>query len=205
LLSTHYRSPIQFGEELLTETGKSLESFYRFFKRYERIAGESFYMLPYAKTRAAGDSALATAALSAEFKAEIAATRAQALVAMDDDFNTGGAIASMFDLLRALNKFGDVEKLEAPHPPADKRAEFLAATAVLRELAALLGIFSEPPKAAAGGADELVSKLLGLLIEIRATARKNKDFATADLVRKKLLDFGVSLEDRPGGTEWTRI
>ena len=45
LLSTHYRSPIQFSEELLRETARSLERFYRFFKRYERVSGRQFFDL----------------------------------------------------------------------------------------------------------------------------------------------------------------
>ena len=43
LLSTHYRSPIHYSEELLAETARSLDTFYRFFKRYERVTGQSFY------------------------------------------------------------------------------------------------------------------------------------------------------------------
>jgi cysteinyl-tRNA synthetase len=53
------------------------------------------------------------------------------------------------------------------------------------------------------GDSELVGKLMSLLIELRATARKNKDFATADKIRKDLTGFGITLEDRPGGTEWS--
>jgi cysteinyl-tRNA synthetase len=76
---------------------------------------------------------------------------------------------------------------------------------VLRELTGTLGLFLEEPKAQAGGADEaLVGKLMELIIEIRANARKTKDFATADLVRNKLTEAGVVLEDRPDGTGWSR-
>jgi len=49
----------------------------------------------------------------------------------------------------------------------------------------------------------MVGKLMTLLIELRATARQNKDFATADKIRKDLTEFGITLEDRPGGTEWS--
>ena len=69
----------------------------------------------------------------------------------------------------------------------------------------LLGLFGEPP-ASAGGNDadaDLVNNLMQLLIDLRASARKNKDFATADTIRDKLTEIGITLEDRPGGTEWT--
>ena len=69
----------------------------------------------------------------------------------------------------------------------------------------VLGLFLEPPQAAGGGADEgLVAKLMELVIEIRANARKGKDFATADLVRNRLGEAGIVLEDRPDGTGWSR-
>ena len=45
---------------------------------------------------------------------------------------------------------------------------------------------------------------MDLLIELRAEARKNKDFATADQIRNALAEIGITLEDRPGGTEWSR-
>jgi cysteinyl-tRNA synthetase len=76
---------------------------------------------------------------------------------------------------------------------------------VLRELTGVLGMFLRSPQAVGGGADEgLVAKLMELVIEIRANARKAKDFATADLVRDKLTAAGIVLEDRPGGTGWSK-
>src|SRR6266480_1012844 len=77
LLSTHYRSPIEYSDDRLGEVARSLQSFYRFFERYERVAGESFYALP----PRAGDA-----------PPEIAALRAKFGEVMDDDFNTGGAV-----------------------------------------------------------------------------------------------------------------
>jgi cysteinyl-tRNA synthetase len=76
---------------------------------------------------------------------------------------------------------------------------------VFRELTGVLGLFLVEPKAKSSGADDdLVGKLMELVIEIRANARKAKDFATADLVRTKLTAAGVVLEDRPDGTGWSR-
>jgi cysteinyl-tRNA synthetase len=75
---------------------------------------------------------------------------------------------------------------------------------VFRELGGVMGLFRQPPpEKQPGGNNELVGKLMGLVIELRAESRKKKDFATADLIRKRLTEIGVILEDRPGGTEWT--
>ena len=123
---------------------------------------------------------------------------------MDDDFNTAIAIASLFDYVRVVNKFIDQHGLEAKKPAAEL-ATLDAMMLTLRELTGVLGLFLEPPSQKAGGADEgLVAKLMELVIEIRANARKSKDFATADLVRNKLTEAGIVLEDRPDGTGWSK-
>jgi cysteinyl-tRNA synthetase len=201
LLSTHYRRPIDYGPERLQETQTALEAFYRFFKRYERIAGVNFYGLVPPTRREQGDFDPAADALLKD----VAALRIRFLDAMDDDFNTGGAIGDLFELLRRLNKFADDEKLEKPEErAAEKVASLRRGTAVLRELSAILGVFRQPQQdKAPGGDDQLVGKLMGLLIDLRAEARKKKDFATADRVRNGLKELGITLEDRPGGTEWS--
>jgi cysteinyl-tRNA synthetase len=197
LLSTHYRSPIHFGEEPLQESAKAMEAFERLFARFERISGKPFYSLP-CRDRRAGDAAAAAAG------EEIAGLRVKFLAAMDDDFNTAIAVATLFDFVRAVNKFIDQHGLEANKPPAELAA-LEAKLLVLRELTGVLGMCLGPPQPAGGGADEgLVAKLMELVIEIRANARKAKDFATADLVRDKLTAAGIVLEDRPDGTGWSR-
>ncbi|MCX7426978.1 MAG: hypothetical protein NTW96_15300 [Planctomycetia bacterium] len=134
----------------------------------------------------------------------MAAHRCAFLDAMDDDFNTGGATAALFDLVRRLNKFMDDEKLEdSAGANADAVAAVTRGATTLRELGATLGLFRQPIEEKSAG-DGLVDGLMGLVIEIRASARKNKDFATADRIRDTLGKLGVTLEDRPGGTEWSR-
>ena len=197
LLSTHYRSPIHFGEEPLAESGRAMEAFERLFARTERISGHAFYTLP-CRNRAAGDAAVAAAG------ADVQALRTKFLAAMDDDFNTAIAIATLFDFVRVVNKFIDQYGLGSKKP-ANELATLDAMLLVLRELTGVLGLFTKPPQAKAGGADEgLVAKLMELVIEIRANARKAKDFATADLVRDKLTAAGIVLEDRPDGTGWSK-
>jgi cysteinyl-tRNA synthetase len=201
LLSTHYRSPIQYSEELLEETARSMEAFYRFFKRYERIAGESFFALSASRNRAEGEFDAGTDSMLRE----AGAIRQRFLEAMDDDFNTGVGVAALFDLVRALNKFVDTEKLEQGQPDAAKVQALKQATRTFRELAGTLGLFIKPVEAKApGGDDGLIGQLMQLLIDVRAGARKNKDFATADTIRKRLGEIGIALEDRPDGPDWAR-
>ena len=200
LLATHYRSPIHFGEEPLGESARALEAFERLFTRYQRVGGKSFYALP-CRDRRAGNAAVGAAG------EEVKALREKFLAAMDDDFNTAIAMATLFDFVRTANKFVDqqgLEKLEKKASP-EPLATFDAMMLVLRELTGTLGIFLKEPQAKSGGADEgLVAKLMELVIEIRARARGAKDFATADLVRNKLTEAGVVLEDRADGTLWSR-
>jgi cysteinyl-tRNA synthetase len=199
LLSTHYRRPIDYSEARIEEVNTGLEQFYRFFKRYERITGQSFYQLDYARSRPAGEFNVAGDATLAQ----IADARRRFLEAMDDDFNTGGAVGDLFELVRTLNKFVDDEKLEANKPSAEQSAALRQGAATLRELGATLGLFRTPPAKSSSPDNELAGKLMNLIIELRAGARAKKDFATADRIRQVLGELGITLEDRPGGTEWT--
>jgi cysteinyl-tRNA synthetase len=200
LLSTHYRSPIQYSEDLLRETASSLERFHRFFKQFERVGGQRFFDLQPAATRSAGEFDPAGNPLLVE----VAALRQKFIESMDDDFNTGAATSKLFELLGALNKFVATEKLESGHPDAAKVATLERGALVLRELAAVLGLFRQSVDQKTATDDALVGNLVQLLIELRAAARKNKDFATGDLIRNRLTEMGIALEDRPGGTEWRR-
>jgi cysteinyl-tRNA synthetase len=201
LLSTHYRRPIDFSEERIREVAAGMETFYRYFKRYQRITGDDFYQIAFPSRREEGEIAQSGDPLVTA----VAEHRAKFLEDMDDDFNTGGAIGVLFELIRRLNKYGDDEKLEdKKQQTPEKIAAIQQGTKTLRELGATLGLFRKPPRQQApAGAGALTEKLLKLLIEVRAEARKAKNFAMADRIRNGLVEIGVILEDRPGGTEWT--
>jgi cysteinyl-tRNA synthetase len=202
LLRTHYRSTVLFNEPAIEEAGLGLESFYRLFKRYTRITGKDFYALQPAKTRAAGELASA----SGDLVLQSAATcRQKFLAAMDDDFNTGGAIGELFELAKIINKHCDDAGLEGiGKSDAAAVAKFTSLLTTLRELTCILGIFiSSPAKPQTAGGDELLSQVMPLVLELRATARKNKNFAVADKIRDSLGPIGITLEDRAGGTEWS--
>jgi cysteinyl-tRNA synthetase len=194
-LSSHYRRPIDYGTGRLEELAKGLQAFHKLFERFERIAGTSFFALEgVPKTRAEGD---AHAALASE---EVIAIRGRFLDAMDDDFNTGGALGDLYELARSLNRLADAAKLDEGRD-ASPLATFREGMVVLKELAGILGLFRHPVEAQVGG-DRLTGPLVELLIELRADLRKEKNFRLADSIRARLAGLGVTLEDRPGGTSW---
>ncbi|HEY2157111.1 MAG TPA: cysteine--tRNA ligase [Isosphaeraceae bacterium] len=195
-LSSHYRRPIDYGTGRLEELSKGLQAFHKLFERFERIAGTSFFALEgVPRTRAEGD---AHAALASE---EVIAIRGRFLDAMDDDFNTGGALGDLYELARSLNRFADLAKLDEGRD-GEPLATFREGMVVLKELAGILGLFRHPVEMKSTGEDRLSGPLIELLIELRADLRKEKNFRLADSIRLRLADLGVTLEDRPGGTSW---
>jgi len=201
LLSTHYRRPIDYSETRLEEVQTGLEGFYRYFKRYERVTGENYYQIPAPARRSEGDFEPGQDPLLAD----VAKHRSRFLDARDDDFTTGGAIGDLFELVRRLNKFIEDEKLEdSARRDEAKLASLKQGTHTLRELACTLGLFRKASEKASSGNDQLVGQLVDLLIQVRADSRKAKNFAAADKIRNSLAEIGILLEDRPGGTEWSR-
>ncbi|MGL6197290.1 MAG: cysteine--tRNA ligase [Thermoguttaceae bacterium] len=202
ILSSHYRRPIDFSFERIEQVGTGMETFYRFFKRYNRVTGDNFFTTSAPRTRAEGEFEPGDDPLLKQ----VHEYRTKFFDAMDDDFNTGGAIGILFDLLRVLNKYVDDNKIEgAKNLPENVTWPLVHGTTVLRELCNVLGLFRrEPAEKASDTNDEVVGKLMNLIIELRAAARANKDFATADKIRNSLAEVGIVIEDRPGGTEWSK-
>jgi len=203
LLRTHYRSTIVFGEEGLEEAATSLDGFYRFFDRLEEITGESFYALPAPETRDQGQ----IDAGSDPTLVEVVALRDKFLAAMDDDFNSGLAISTLFDLLRTANRHIDKHGLAIGADRESAPVKTLRVVGgVLRDLTAVLGLFRKPPLTAGGGeADgETIAALMQLLIDLRKEARAKKDFATGDMIRDRLGEIGIALLDKKEGTSWER-
>jgi cysteinyl-tRNA synthetase len=198
LLATHYRRPIDYSEDRLKEVQRGLDNFHRFFERYRRVTGASFH-----ETQApASHGPFEVSGAPTEFLAEVVRHRDAFLECMDDDFNTGGAIGVLYELLTALNRFADARQLESGKPDPAAVGDFRRGVLVLRELTQVLGLFREAPAAATGAGDDLVAGLMQLLIDLRAEARKAKNFALGDQIRQRLGALGVTLEDRPGGTGW---
>ena len=116
-------------------------------------------------------------------------TRHYFIESMDDDFNSAGAMGYLFDLVRVLNQSRDTGASEA---------QIKTAQDTLRELMTVLGLRSE--RAASTGSE--ASPFINLLIEMRKELRQQKLWALSDLVRNRLSDLGVVLEDSKDGTTW---
>ncbi len=203
LLRTHYRSTVLFNEPAIEEAGIGLESFYRLFKRYTRVTGKDFYALKAPTTRKASGEAASAAGPDLVLQSA-AASRQKFLTAMDDDFNTGGAIGELFELATLTNKFCDTADLENKgKTDAAAVAKFTTLLTTIKELSSILGIFQQPPVSVGGASDDVLAKVMPLVIELRASARQNKNFAVADKIRNSLGPIGIVLEDRAGGTEWS--
>jgi cysteinyl-tRNA synthetase len=199
LLATHYRRPIDFSDDRIEEVSRGMHAFYRFFERYQRITGESYFNVPPFNplTQSGAQSE------PPELLGELNAQRVRFLEAMDDDFNTGGAIGVLYDILRLLNGVTD----RAERDESSKNDELLlqllrGGVAIVRELTSILGIFSAPVADAGKPPNDLTAKLIELFIDLRKQARTQKNFSLADDIRKRLGELGVTLEDRSDATSW---
>ncbi len=198
VLSTHYRRPLDFSDEQLANTDKALGTFYRLFERIARTTGEDVYTNGESLNRVRDQAAGAS---QEQFVNNVMSCRVKLYDAMDDDFNTAGAIASLHELAGLINRYVDASRLEGEGTSADK-ALVAAAGRELITSGRLLGLFEAPPAATAAAG--LESELMDLLIDLRTQARRGKNFAMADQIRDRLGELGVTLEDTPGGTIWRK-
>jgi cysteinyl-tRNA synthetase len=113
--------------------------------------------------------------------------------AMDEDFNTAAAIAVLFEFTKHTNQW-----LRG----GASQTDLAAAAALLRTLACDVLGFAWPQEAAGGAAAQKLDEVMQVLIALRAEARKEKNFALTDAIRKRLGEIGIELRDGPSGTQW---
>jgi cysteinyl-tRNA synthetase len=171
VLNSSYRSPLAFNDDVIVQAEKTID----------RLRSALKPALP----GAAGAAAMSLEALQNQMNA----TKDGFIAAMDDDFNSAGALAHLWNLVRVTNQ-----------ARADNAsdAQLLAAQALLRELTGVLGLALKDTKQGAHAADPFIDTL----VELRTELRKQKQFALSDLVRQKLAEKGVLLEDSKEGTTW---
>ncbi len=170
VLNSHYRSPLTYNAEVAANNVRKLERM--------RSA-----LLPPVGELTTGKAVDTLTTLAEE-------TSVKFIAAMDDDFNTAGALAALFELVRAINVARDAHVGGEP---------FALAQNTLRTLAEVLGLRLQSP--ATGTQD--VAPFIELLIETRTALRQAKQFALADTIRQRLSDLGITLEDGPQGTRWS--
>jgi len=137
-----------------------------------------------ASASAKGLSAEAASSLASQ----VISTKQSFTDAMDDDFNTPLALAALYELVKAINTARDNGANSDQLQPAQ---------AMLRELTGVLGLRLQE-KEGPGDADKFVD----LLVEVRSEVRKQKLWAMSDLIRDRLKELGVTLEDTKEGTKW---
>lgn len=182
LLSTHYRSPIDFDDEKLDIAGRSLERLQT-----------AYRLLKEAVSKGVSQSGAKTELNLAD---ETAKMQSLFCEAMNDDFNTALAIAVLFDFARLLNT-----AVSAGITEEGRIQELIAAGERYKKLADILGL--ELKQGLANLDQELAEKVEGL-IQARQDARKNKDYSRADAIREELKEMGITIEDTPQGIRWRK-
>jgi cysteinyl-tRNA synthetase len=202
LLSTHYRRPIEFTDEVMANAKKGLSVFHRLFERLERLSGGGAGALNDQRDMTQASTDLIDGEF-ADLARAVLAYKMKFLEMMDDDFNTAGAIAVLHELAGEINSFIEKNQLERQKAPAALGAA-AAGAMTLKNLGLILGLFRQSAEPSAAKESELTEKLMALLIGLRKQARQDKNFSLADGIRNKLAEIGVTLEDRADGTIWRR-
>ncbi|MGH2365132.1 MAG: cysteine--tRNA ligase [Chloroflexota bacterium] len=190
LVSEHYRTPITFSEEFIARAEDRLRRLRSAARNGELLIGQAGAAPALGETFAGGK-------LADALREQGAATRAQFGEALDDDLNTPRAMAALEALAKQLNTANDAAGREPALASPELLPALREADGTFRELASLLGLTLT---SAAEDGDAAIQALL----DERTRARSSRDFATADRLRDELLQRGITIEDRPGGTIWYR-
>nr|WP_294490482.1 cysteine--tRNA ligase [uncultured Mediterraneibacter sp.] len=174
MLSAHYRSPLNFSAELMEAAKSSLERILTAAENLKFLAGNASLEKMTEEEKELYDK-------SAEYVEGFER-------AMDDDFNTADAIASVFDLVKYINTTADGSRSKEYLDSLYNR---------LYGLTDVLGIIIDRK-------EEILDDEIEALIEKRQAARKEKNFALADQIRDELLEKGIILEDTREGVKWKK-
>jgi cysteinyl-tRNA synthetase len=176
ILQSHYRSPLDFSENAIKASSTGLEKLRETRRRLreQKTGSEVFVLAPFVQ---------------------------RFTEAMDDDFNTPIAIAVLFELSKSINVALDLPE-GMSETSRHEAVNFLDKAG--REI---LGILQEDGQSGHAG-EELNSKrvdeVMSILLDLRAEARKNKDFALSDRIRDRLLDAGIEIKDTKEGASWSK-
>jgi cysteinyl-tRNA synthetase len=193
LLSTHYRNPIDFSDKALSDSVRSLSRFYLLQEEADRRL-------------AADPSPPPEDAAPSPLRGEVAQLRTAFREAMDDDFNTALATGEVF---RTASLVGQALR-EDLLPDDECRRTLHLFREIVGEIAPVLGVFGSDPADWRARLESRQEKARAALpveeieeqIRRRNQARKERDFARADAIRRELAERGILIQDGPGGTTW---
>ncbi|WP_457572657.1 cysteine--tRNA ligase [Desulfolithobacter sp.] len=191
IFSTQYRNPLDFTEAAMRDAESGLD------RMYECLA--RIFALP--------DGSVATGTvIGKKDRQKLDSLRQRYEYAMDNDFNTAQAVGLLFDAVKTLNK---ITRALPASPAAEDVATLRQAAADLRELGGILGLLGQDPAAYVAAKKQALLDRLDIsveeieeLIARRSEARKNRDWATSDAIRDKLLSYGIELQDSQDSTTW---
>lgn len=175
MLSTHYRNPVNFSDEMLNQAKAGLERLYNTKEKLEFTLSNLV------------ESPLTEKEV--ELVKELDDFRQKFIDAMDDDVNTADAVSVIFELAKLINS------------NVDENSSLEFAKKCLDEFNELTGVLNIVNKKK----DTVLDKDIEELIQKRTDAKKNKEFQLADDIRQQLLDMGIVLEDTRQGVKWKRI
>jgi len=200
LLSTHYRSPVNFTDAGLNDATRALERVYNTFHTAERFL-KVRSQEPGARSQESGASMEGSAPPAPIIDSETPNTvRSSFEAAMNDDFNTAEAIGKLHEAVKEVNIFIQ------DHPSMDdiQKHSLKGMVDLIRELGGVLGLFQQSEAATGTADDNIVNDLMEVILEIRNACRTRKDWALADKIRSLLQEKGITIEDRKEGTVWKR-
>jgi len=200
----HYRSPPDFNEKALENAEKGLERIHRLKEKLESLCRNTSSVKPdETKLSASGK----------QYLKEIDDFKKKFEDAMDDDFNTPGAVAVLFEFVNVSNRF-----LENKKSPDKKLCKYALETLLM--VTKVLTLFQDKIVVDDGFVVEKLQKLLlrykkdvklknieellKAMLEIREEARSNEDWETADNIRKELDEVGFEIQDTVDGPVWRR-
>lgn len=176
--SSHYRSTIDFNERSLEQAKRNLQTLYNALDKVQRLTPKE----------GAEEDEL-------ELEKKLRECRRKFIEVMDDDFDTPYALTQLFDMAKEVNRFADAHKTIN-----EKLLENILKT--FRELGGIFNILQKKEKETDTRTFE---DLMNLIIELRQKFRENKDWETSDMIRTKLKNLGIILEDTKDGTIWKRF
>lgn len=185
LLSTHYRSPLDFSDDRLDEAEKNMEKLKDVIRRTKEL------MLRDEDVETDASKGL-----------DEAVEKAMKVFheAMDDDFNTGLATGAMFELSKALNVYYN----DVHNGTAFSKTSWTKASEAFKTILDILGILEKEWKKKGAYDDKDYNDLMDVILAVRQSARKSKQYALADEIRDKLGEIGIVIEDTPTGARWKK-